>query len=103
MVDGAPEAARWVRPEPRRSFPAESTERMVRAAFPGGRVTAVEVLSGGMRNSNLKVQVDCVCEPVVLRIYEHDVSLCQKEVDLIRLVEGSVPVPEVLYAEPLAS
>ena len=36
----------------------------------------------------------------MLRIYEHDASLCQKEVDLIRLLGGSVPVPEVIHAEP---
>jgi aminoglycoside phosphotransferase (APT) family kinase protein len=36
----------------------------------------------------------------VLRIYEHDASLCQKEIDLIRLVGTSVPVPEVIHAEP---
>jgi aminoglycoside phosphotransferase (APT) family kinase protein len=35
----------------------------------------------------------------VLRIYEHDASLCQKEVDLIRLLGGSVPVPEVIHTE----
>jgi aminoglycoside phosphotransferase (APT) family kinase protein len=37
---------------------------------------------------------------VVLRIYEHDGSLCQKEADLIRLIGRSVPVPEVIHAEP---
>src|SRR3982750_2900259 len=103
MVDGAPEAARWVRPEPRRSFPPELIERMVRAAFPRGSVTAVEAPSGGLRNPDFKIQVDCAREPVVLRIYEHDPSLCQKEVDLIGLVQSIVPVTEVLHAEPLAS
>jgi aminoglycoside phosphotransferase (APT) family kinase protein len=38
---------------------------------------------------------------LVLRIYEHDASLYQKELDLMRLVAGVVPVPEVIYAEPL--
>jgi aminoglycoside phosphotransferase (APT) family kinase protein len=37
---------------------------------------------------------------VVLRIYEHDASLCRKEWDLLRLAGGSVPVPEVIHAEP---
>jgi fructokinase len=37
---------------------------------------------------------------VVVRIYEHDASLCQKEVDLLSLVAGSVPVPPVIHAEP---
>jgi aminoglycoside phosphotransferase (APT) family kinase protein len=37
---------------------------------------------------------------MVLRIYQHDASLCQKEIDLLCLVGGAVPVAEVVYAEP---
>jgi aminoglycoside phosphotransferase (APT) family kinase protein len=36
----------------------------------------------------------------VVRVYEHDASLCQKEVDLLRLLAASVPVPPVIHAEP---
>jgi aminoglycoside phosphotransferase (APT) family kinase protein len=53
----------------------------------------------GFRNANFKVQLD-TSEFVVVRIYEHDASLCQKEVDLLSLVAGSVPVPPVIHAEP---
>jgi len=86
--------------EPRRSLPAPVLERIVHTAFRGCRVVASEALGDGLRNANFKLYLDPVPEPVVLRIYEHDVSLCRKEVDLMRLVAGSVPVPEVLYAEP---
>jgi aminoglycoside phosphotransferase (APT) family kinase protein len=60
-------------------------------------------LADGFRNSNFKLQLDSTPELVVLRIYEHDASLCQKEVDLIRLAGRSVPVPEVIHVEPRAS
>lgn len=60
-----------------------------------------EPLGDGYRNANFKLFLDPAHEPVVLRIYEHDASLCQKEVDLMRLVSDSVPVPEVIHAEPL--
>jgi hypothetical protein len=50
--------------------------------------------------ANFKIQLDSALELIVLRIYEHDASLWQKELDLIRLIGGSVPVPEVIYAEP---
>jgi len=56
---------------------------------------------GGMRNANFKLQLDSVSEPIILRIYEHDASLCQKEIDLIRLIGSSVPAPQVIHAEPL--
>jgi aminoglycoside phosphotransferase (APT) family kinase protein len=63
-------------------------------------VVEIQPLTEGLRNANFKLRLDSTPESIVLRIYEHDASLCQKEVDLLRLVGGSVPVPEVLYAEP---
>lgn len=100
MTPDAPREARWVRPEPRRAIPAEEAERMVRHAFPRGRVVRVEPLAGGLRNANFKLTLDSIPKPIVLRVYEHDASLCRKEADLIRLIGGSVPVPEVILAEP---
>jgi hypothetical protein len=60
----------------------------------------MQPLGDGSRNANFKLRLDGQPEPVVLRIYEHDASLCRKEWDLLRLAGGSVPVPEVLHAEP---
>jgi fructokinase len=53
-----------------------------------------------LRNANFKLHLDGTAESFVLRIYEHDASLCQKEIDLMCLVCGSVPVPELVHAEP---
>ena len=100
VIPGAPEQARWMRAEPRRSLPAPLLERVVNAAFPRCSVLSSEPLGDGKRNANFKLQLDPAPGQVVLRIYEHDASLCQKEVDLMRLVRSTVPVPEVIYAEP---
>lgn len=100
MIPGAPEQARWMRAEPRRSLPAAVLERIVLTAFPGCRVFASQPLGDGLRNANFKLRLDPAPETVVLRMYEHDASLCQKEIDLMRLVGGAVPVPEVIHAEP---
>jgi fructokinase len=59
----------------------------------------IQPLADGWRNANFVLRLDCTPEPIVLRIYEHDPALCQKEVDLIRLVGRSVPVPELIYAD----
>lgn len=75
---------------------------MVNAAFPGHHAVDVEPLTDGFRNANFKVRIDAQPECVVLRIYEHDASLCGKEIDLLRLIENSVPVPEIIHAEPEA-
>lgn len=89
-----------MRSEPRRSLPAPVLERMVHTAFPGCRVLSSEPLGDGKRNANFKLHLDPAPAPVVLRIYEHDPALCQKEIDLMRLVGASLPAPEVIYAEP---
>ena len=57
-------------------------------------------LGDGLRNANFKLYLDPAPEPVVLRIYEHDASLCQKEIYLMRLVKAAGPVPKVIHAEP---
>ena len=100
MIPGAALEARWSRLEPRRTLSAPVLQRIVDTAFPRRRVVEIQPLAEGLRNANFKLRLDSTPESIVLRIYEHDASLCQKEVDLLRLVSGPVPVPEVLYAEP---
>jgi len=100
MICGAPKEARWLREEPRRTLPPPLLERIVQTAFPRCHVVDVQPLTDGLRNANFKLQLDCVPDSFVLRIYEHDTSLCQKEVDLLRLIGVSIPVPELIYAEP---
>jgi aminoglycoside phosphotransferase (APT) family kinase protein len=73
---------------------------MARTAFPRQRVLECRPLANGLRNANLLLKLDSPRSPVVLRIYQHDPSLCQKEVDLMRLVRPTVPVPEVIHASP---
>jgi aminoglycoside phosphotransferase (APT) family kinase protein len=83
------------------SIPARADSRSDRSIrISGPRVIACELLADGLRNANFKLRLDSLAESFVLRIYEHDATLCQKELDLMRLVSGSVPVPEVVAAEP---
>jgi Ser/Thr protein kinase RdoA (MazF antagonist) len=51
----------------------------------------MQPLGDGLRNANFKLRLDGQPEPVVLRIYEHDASLCRKEMDLLRLAGGALP------------
>jgi aminoglycoside phosphotransferase (APT) family kinase protein len=74
--------------------------RILTASFPGRRVAEIQPLAGGLRNANFKLRLASSAESLVLRIYEHDSSLCRKELDLYRPVGASVPVPQVVYAEP---
>ncbi len=103
MIAGAPHQARWVQAEPRRTLPAPILERIVHTAFPRRRVVDLQPLADGLRNANFKLRLESEPEFIVLRIYEHDPSLCQKEIDLMRLLGSSVPVPQLIHAEPRAS
>ena len=100
VIPGNPKQARWIRADPRRSLAQPVLQRIANAAFPRSRVLSCEPLGDGLRHSNFKLLLDPPRQPVVLRIYEHDPSLCPKEIDLMRLVRGPVPVPEVIHAEP---
>ena len=97
---GLPTEARWHRAAPRRTWPVADLERMVHRAFPGSRAVEIQPLSGGMRNANFKLRLDGLPGAITLRLYEHDASLCQKEIDVMQLAGGSVPVTEVLHGEP---
>jgi len=100
MPRGTPFESRWVRTEPRRVVPKALLNRIAQTALPHSRVIDVQPLTGGSRNANLRIELDSPRECVVLRIYEHDASICRKEMDLLNLIRGSVPVPEVIQAEP---
>jgi aminoglycoside phosphotransferase (APT) family kinase protein len=100
MVPGAPREARWAQPVPKRSYSTRDIERLLHSAFPRFRVTELRRLDGGLRNANLRLRLDSSRDQIVLRIYQHEASICQKEVDLNRLVAGSVSVPEIIHAAP---
>jgi aminoglycoside phosphotransferase (APT) family kinase protein len=100
MIAGRWNQARWSKPEPRRGLAEAELEIVLRVASLPTRVRHIEPLADGLRNANFKIDLGGSREPVVVRLYEHDPSLCQKEIDLIGLVGGAVPVPEIVHAEP---
>lgn len=57
-------------------------------------------LSGGLRNTNYRVQLAAEPVPHVLRLYTADPSACAREAALLRLVAGSVPSPDILRSDP---
>ena len=75
---------------------------MIRPFAAGARVLEAVPLSGGLRNTNYRLRLSSLPEPVVLRLFSADPSACRREAALQRLVGGRVPVPEVLYSQPEA-
>lgn len=78
----------------------ERISRLCESLTPRRRVTSAVRLSGGISNSSFKIQFETFDEPIVLRIYERDPAACRKELDLLCALGQTVPVPEVVHAEP---
>jgi aminoglycoside phosphotransferase (APT) family kinase protein len=72
---------------------------MIAKAFPHETVKNVELLAGGLINTNLKVQFASSRPPVVLRVYRDGADVCRKEVALHELIHSAVPLAEIIYAE----
>jgi aminoglycoside phosphotransferase (APT) family kinase protein len=92
-------ASRWMRVEPRRRLDDAVLSRIIHAAFPGRGVAHVQPLFS-CRNANFLVQLDGVSDSIVLCLFEHDPSICRKQLDLYRVIDPVVPLVPVLYAEP---
>jgi aminoglycoside phosphotransferase (APT) family kinase protein len=72
----------------------------IRIAFPDSEIAHTGILSGGLINTNIKIEFDSHQPPVVLRLYQADASVCLKETAALRLIRSTVPVPEVIHVEP---
>ena len=70
------------------------------AAFPNPGFAHAQVLSGGLINTNIKIEFSSGASPVVLRFYRGDTAVCLKETAVLRLVHSTIPVPEVIHVEP---
>jgi aminoglycoside phosphotransferase (APT) family kinase protein len=87
----------------RRRYPHVVLDRSAAGELLGRTVLEIELLGGGLRNTNYRVRLDGEARPAVLRLYTADASACSREVRLLQLVAERVPVPAVLRAELEAS
>ena len=69
-------------------------------AFPNSDIARTEILSGGLINTNIKIEFSSHQPPVVLRFYQGGAAVCLKESAVLRLVRSTVPAPEVIHVEP---
>ena len=68
---------------------------MVKAEFGEREVVKSELFGGGLCNSNYKLSIKGMDNPIVLRVYSGSAETCQKETEISKLVQGKVPVPKV--------
>ena len=82
------------------SLTSEIVRLMIAPAFPHETIDNVEPLTGGLINTNLKIQFASKHSPVVLRIYRDGPDTCRKEAAVYNLVKSEVPVARIIHAEP---
>ena len=74
----------------------DDVRRLVATAFPNETVNDFEELSGGLCNKNLKINF-ARGDSVVLRLYQRQPEVAETEIDLLRLLRGTIPVPDVFH------
>jgi len=102
------EKANWQRGQSPHPLTVEQATQLVGACSLGREspslarktVARLELLSGGLMNTNYRVHFNACERSVVLRFYVREPNACAREVALLRLVRRDVPVAEVLHAEP---
>ena len=77
----------------------EQIRRLLAKVFPKRSVKNLQVLSGGLINTNIRVDFEANFEPVVIRLYRNGPEVCRKELAIHELLSRTIRVPRVLHAE----
>jgi Ser/Thr protein kinase RdoA (MazF antagonist) len=93
------EKVAWRRRSPATPVTPAQLAEILAAAGLHDSVRNVEYLSGGLVNTDYRLDL-ADGETLVLRLYDRDGSACAMETALLRMVKGDVPVPAVVHVEP---
>lgn len=87
----------WEKANENHQVPSDVIDEMVDLAFPGKTLFSSETISGGCANLNVKIKLQDKDQFFILRIYLRDKEAAQRELQLAKLLEYSVPVPKIYY------
>ncbi len=88
---------RWTRTAPVLAVSEDEVRAMLRPALGDVSIAALEPLSGGHSNTNIRVRLSGAPHAVVLRLYQRDPAQARKEAAIAKLVAGRVPAPAYLH------
>lgn len=90
----------WERLIPEVQLGRAQLVKLLEPVFGGRELEAFELLDGGLSNTSYMLRLAGIGgEMFVLRVYQTPEGTSQKETELIRLLQGRVPVPDMLYAD----
>ena len=73
--------------------------RLIKKVFPNRSIDAVEILTGGLINTNVKISFFNY-RPVVVRTYRDGGQACRKELAIHDLIQSSIPVAKIIHSQP---
>lgn len=88
---------RWSRARPALEIGAAAAARLLAPVVPRAKVARITPLSGGLANSNLRVDLAGRDAPLVLRLYQRDPKAAGLECTLSRQLLPKVEVPAFLH------
>lgn len=88
---------RWQRTIPILSPHADVVTAMVAAGLPGARVVRFETIVGGLANTNIRIDLADAPHHLLLRLYQRDPAVAEKEATIAERLAGLVPVPRTLH------
>ncbi len=89
--------AHWSRAQPALDLDPAAAAQLLAPVVPRAKVERVRPLSGGLANSNLRVDIAGRDAPLVLRLYQRDPKAAGVEQALSRRLRSLVEVAEFLY------
>lgn len=78
----------------------EQIRSLIAKVFPRRSVKNLQVLAGGLVNTNIRVDFEANYEPIVIRVYRNGAPVCRKELAIHDLISPTIRVPRALHAEP---
>lgn len=91
----------WEKTDQHYDISSQTVEGMVSLAFPKEKLYSYEVISGGCANLNIKIILEDVGQPYILRVYLRDKDAAYREQKLGELLKGRVPIPQIYFVGDL--
>lgn len=76
-----------------------NARRILTRVLPSYHVRSIEILEGGATNQNLVVRFEARNDVFVLRQYLRGFNPCEKEAQLLEVLQGLIPVPSLVASD----
>ncbi|BAZ17698.1 putative phosphotransferase enzyme family [Calothrix sp. NIES-4071] len=87
----------WERSTPWLSLNIDSLTELIQPVFKGSHVISAQPTQGGLANTNYRLELSNIANPILLRIFSCKSGAARKEFAINQLVKTYVRVPEYFY------